>query len=91
MQGTTFNGILECLVLNVSSGEIQFKRCTTREWHFRGEKYFFKRKTTAIAVVSKKLKRARRESNPHFKNRNLTCYPLHHERIYATYILYANL
>lgn len=21
----------------------------------------------------------RRESNPHFKNRNLTCYPLHHE------------
>lgn len=23
--------------------------------------------------------RPRRESNPHFKNRNLTCYPLHHE------------
>lgn len=23
--------------------------------------------------------RPRQESNPHFENRNLTCYPLHHE------------
>jgi hypothetical protein len=27
--------------------------------------------------------RPRRESNPHFKNRNLTCYPLHHEGMYV--------
>ena len=28
------------------------------------------------------LVRPRRESNPHFKNRNLTCYPLHHEGMF---------
>lgn len=28
---------------------------------------------------TRSLVRPRRESNPHFKNRNLTCYPLHHE------------